>query len=210
MSGTTGGRTSDLHKSAFWIYGVTAMVMREPFANVIRHASTAGLSDWQVRLEILRTVIVLVLMARLFLLLGIYFDEVYVRPESAERFPRRSYPVDFLTGLMQLLTIVAASSTVSLHGRTRVGLPVFMVLTIAFLLFDIAWLAAAKLLRFSSAARIAGFAKFNEVTLAACVVGWGGVRIAGGDQVLADQIALLIVLAMTLFDMGRLIRNYDN
>lgn len=207
-SRNTEGRVSELHKSAFWIYGVTAMVMREPFASGIRHAATAGLGDWQVRLELLRTAVALLLMARFFLMLGRYFDEVYFRPESAACFPRRSYPMDFLTGLIQLLTLVAASSAVSLHGRTQAGISVFIVLTLLFLCLDIGWLAVSTLLRFSSTGRIAQFAKFNGLTVVFAVATWCGVRTASGNHVLADQAALFIVLALTLFDTGKLIREY--
>jgi hypothetical protein len=205
----TGGRVSDLHKSAFWIYGVTAMVMREPFASVIRHASTAGLGDWQVRLELVRIAVVLVLMARQFLLLGLYFDQVYIRPDAAARFPRRSYPIDFLTGLMQLLTIVAASTAVGLHARMWAGLTIFMILVGVFLLFEIGWLAVSAMLRFSSVPLIAKFAKFNGLTLAAVIVAWSAVRAAGRDSVFIDQCAFTIMLAFTLFEMGQLVRTYD-
>src|SRR4051812_42626435 len=92
-------RVPDLHKSAFWIYGVTAMVMREPLGIVLRHASSSGWSDGAVRLEALRTLIVLLLMSKQFLAAGIYFDRVYIQQESGERFPRRSYPMDFLFGM---------------------------------------------------------------------------------------------------------------
>src|SRR6266567_2466788 len=144
VDGKTTARISDLHKRAFWIYGVTAMVMREPFAAVIRHTAGVGLADWQVRLELLRVAVVLLLMARLFLASGLYFDEVYMRPESAARFPRRSYAVDFLAGLMQFLVIVAGSTAVSLHSRTLAELSPFVALAALFLLFENAWLALSN------------------------------------------------------------------
>ena len=77
-NGSEAPRVSDLHKSAFWIYGVTAMVMREPLAGLVRHIASAGMGNVQVRLETLRVAVVLVLMSRLFLESGLYFDEVYL------------------------------------------------------------------------------------------------------------------------------------
>jgi hypothetical protein len=203
--GTTAGRISDFHKSAFWIYGVTAMVMREPFATVIRHTSAAGLADWQVRLELLRVVVVLMLMARLFLASGLYFDEVYLQEGSAGRFPRRSYPVDFLAGLMQFLTIVAGSTVVALHDRSRWGLSVFAILVAAFLLFDAVWIALSKVLGFSTTREIAGRATFGSAALTIAVLA----GMASLDAVLAEQTAFACLLVLTLFDMTKLVREYD-
>jgi hypothetical protein len=203
--GTTTGRISDFHKSAFWIYGVTAMVMREPFATVIRHTSGAGLADWQVRLELIRVAVVLMLMARMFLASGLYFDEVYLRESSAARFPRRSYPVDFLSGLMQFLTIVAGSTVVALHSRSLAGLSVFAIFVAVFLLFDAAWIALSKVLGLSTTREIAGRASFGTAALTIAV--WTGM--ATRDAVLAEQTALAVLLIMTLFDMTKLMRQYD-
>jgi hypothetical protein len=200
------GRISDLHKSAFWIYGVTAMVMREPFATVIRHAASAGFGDWQVRLEVIRVVAVLMLMARIFLASGLYFDEVYLREDSAIRFPRRSYPVDFLAGLLQFLIIVAASTVVTLHSRSRSGFSVFALLVTAFLLFDAVWIAFSALLRLSTTREIGRRATFGSAALAIAV--WIGFAFAGRDPVLTDQIAFAWLIALTVFEMSKLVRQY--
>jgi hypothetical protein len=200
------GRISDLHKSAFWIYGVTAMVMREPFATVIRHTAAAGFSDWQVRLELVRVAVVLILMARIFLASGLYFDEVYLREDSGARFPRKSYPVDFLAGLMQFLIIVAASTVVTLHSRSRLGISVFALLVIAFLLFDAGWIALSALLRLSTTREIAGRATFGAAGF--ILVVWAGFAMAQGDAVLADQTAFAGLIVLTLFEMSRLVRQY--
>ena len=106
---------SNLERSAFWIYGVTAMIMREPMSTLLRHGSTAGWGDPLIRVETLRVLVVLVFLSRLFLAAGLHFEIVFMRPESAKLFPKRSYPVDFLAGLGQLLVGVAASTVVSLH-----------------------------------------------------------------------------------------------
>ena len=200
-------RISDLHKSAFWIYGVTAMVMREPFATVIRHTASAGLGDWQVRLELIRVAIVLMLMARIFLASGLYFDEVYLREDSTVRFPSRSYPVDFLAGLMQFLIIVGASTVVALHSRSRLGISVFTLLVLAFLLFDAVWIGLSMLLRLSTTKEVARRATFGGAALTAAV--WTGFRVAGRDAVFADQAAFICLMALTAVEMARLVRQYD-
>lgn len=208
-TGSSGTRIADLHKSAFWIYGVTAMVMREPFASVIRHISTAGTEDWQVRLEVFRIVVVLVLMARLFLASGLYFDAVYMRPESAAKYPKRSYATDFLSGLLQFLLIVAASTAVALHPRLSGGLSIFLLLTAAFLLSEVVWLALALALEYSSTQQIARSAKFNGALLIAGTLAGGGMRLGGADPVLAEQIVLGLWLAAVLIHIAKLVREYD-
>ena len=64
-------RISEFHKGAFWIYGVTAMVMHDPLSHTLSHISSAGLANWEVRLEIWRCAVLLVLMARFFLAAGL-------------------------------------------------------------------------------------------------------------------------------------------
>src|SRR4051794_22867351 len=93
------------------------MVMREPFGLIIRHTTEAGFGNWQVRLELLRVAVILILLARLFLISGLYFESVYMQPDSADRYPRRSYPTDFLAGLAQFLVGAAATTAVGLHTR---------------------------------------------------------------------------------------------
>jgi hypothetical protein len=199
---------SNLEKSAFWIYGVTAMVMREPFASVLRHASAAGIRDWQVRLELLRVLVVLILMSRLFLASGLYFDIVYMRADSAARFPRRSYPMDFLAGLAQLLIVVGASTIVGLHDRMPGELSLFMALVAVFLISETVWLLLSLALRFSSAPLVSGFAKFNLAVLGICFLAWLAARFGGASPVFGDGLALLLLFAFTAFDIVRLIRKY--
>ena len=43
--------------------------------------------------------ILLLLSRQLFLVSELYFEQVFMQPDSADRYPRRSYPIDFLAGL---------------------------------------------------------------------------------------------------------------
>jgi hypothetical protein len=203
-------RISDLQRSAFWIYGVTAMVMREPLGLIVRHTTEAGLGNWQVRLELLRVGVILLLLSRLFLVSGLYFEQVFMQPESADRYPRRSYPIDFLAGLAQFLVGAAATTAVGTHLRISGKLAPFTLLAALFLIVDIGWLATAALRGFSSVTLIGGHAKYNGAMLIAAAVAWGAVAGAGGDAVLADQAALSILAAFTLFDISRLVRRYES
>jgi hypothetical protein len=209
-SATSVRRISDLQRSAFWIYGVTAMVMREPFGLIIRHTTEAGLGNWQVRLELLRVTVILFLLARLFLVSGLYFETVYMQPDSSERYPRRSYPTDFLAGLAQFLVGAAATTAIGLHSRISQSLAPFTLTVALFLLIDAGWLAVAQLRAFSSTGLIRREASRNFVILAAATLLSGISRLSGADTVLSDQIALFTIAAGTGFDVLQQIRIYES
>jgi hypothetical protein len=199
---------SNLEKSAFWIYGVTAMIMREPLGTLLRHASTAGLGDPLVRDEILRVAVVLAFLSRLFLAAGLHFEIVYMRPGGEKRYPRRSYPVDFLAGLIQLLVGVAASTVVSLHAEQAGGTELFNILASLFLLADQLWLGVTALLRFSAVKEVARRAKRGLAILFLSFVLAVASRFAGADAALADEIWLGALLVLSSVDAAVVIRNY--
>ncbi|HXJ40808.1 MAG TPA: hypothetical protein VNH18_16120 [Bryobacteraceae bacterium] len=203
------GRVSELHKSAFWIYGVTALVMRVPFESVIRHASLAGTGDWQVRLEMLRVVVVLVLLARMFLAAGRHFDLVYIRADAAVQYPRRNYPMDFLMCLVELLIVVALSTTVTLHVRGIAGISLFSGIAGLSLLYENGWLAASRAMGLTAVRNIAAFAAANDVAFAGLALGFGASRLAGADAVFAEQTGLCLVLAISLRELPRLVREEE-
>ena len=185
------------------------MVMREPLGLAVRHLSEAGLGNWQVRLELLRIAVILLLLSRLFLVSGLYFEEVFMQPDSADRFPRRSYPIDFLAGLTQFLVGAAATTVVDTHLRIAGEFAAFTLLAELFLIVDLGWLAIAALRRFSSVARIAHHTKVNGEMLIASMAAFGLVRIAGGDPVFADQTALTVLAGFSVFGITRQIRRYE-
>jgi hypothetical protein len=203
-------RISDLQRSAFWIYGITAMVMREPFGIIVRHSTEAGWGNWQVRLEVLRVLVILLLLSRLFLVSGLYFEQVYMQPDSADRYPKRSYPIDFLAGLKQFLVGAAATTTVAMHQRVAGEFAPFTMLVALFLLVDAGWLAVAKLRGFSAAGLIQKKAVWNAGTLLAAFIAWGVARAAGADAVFADQVALGVLAVACCWDVLQQVRIYES
>jgi hypothetical protein len=194
-----GGRVSDLHRSAFWIYGVTAMVMREPLANTVRRLSSPGPGSLEVQGEVLRVAVVLALMSRLFLASGLFFDEVHLRPDGASRFPRRSYPVDFLSGLLQFLLLVAASTTIAAPGP-------FALLIGAFLLYENLWWAASAALRLSSTRPVRRMARAGTLAFLICGAVYAGAELAG--MPLLRLLPPVVLLAVTFRELAGLIREY--
>lgn len=202
MAGAAGsGRVSDLHKSAFWIYGVTAMVMREPLANVIRHTAASGLGSYEVQVELLRVMAILALMSRLFLASGLYFDEVHLRPEASALYARRSYPVDFLAGLLQFLLLVGASTAIALAWP-------FAAMVGAFLLFENFWCAISAMTGLSTASRVSQMARGGRLAFLVCGLIYLAAAGAGLAQI-SQILPLVVLLALTFLETARLVRAYD-
>lgn len=185
------------------------MVMREPLGLIIRHISDAGLRSWQVRLELLRLAVILLLLSRLFLFSGLYFEQVFMRPDSAERYPSRSYAIDFLNGLAQFLIATAATTVIGLHVRIAGWFAPFTLLVYVFLLGDWVWLGIAKARRFSATPLIASWAGSNAIIVIASAIASGVALLAGADPVFAGQTALLVIAAITLWRIFKLIRMFE-
>jgi hypothetical protein len=192
---------ADLHKSAFWIYGVTAMVMREPLGSWLRHAAESGLGAPAVQEEGLRVALVLALMSRFFLASGLFFDEVYLRPGSGTKYPRRSYALDFLCGLLQLLLAVGASTAIGVA-------PAYAAMVGAFLAFDAVWLAATAGMGLSTTARVAASARAGGATLLVSAAVWAGLA-ATGMEGGSRMAAAALLLGITGWQAARLVRAYD-
>ncbi len=175
-------RIPDLHRSAFWIYALTVTVIREAVYTVFHHAATLGWHDSTVQLEALRTLVVLVLLARQMLSAGMYFDRVYLQPDSGTNFPRRSYPIDFLFGLTELLTAVAASTTYSL--------PSFDACVAVNLSWVALWLGVSAALGYSTVRVIAPGLAVNAAILAILAL----VRATAGEAAAAIGLLILVTL----------------
>ncbi len=190
----TAPRVPDFHKSAFWIYGVTAMVMREPLSVVLHHAATAGWQNTGVQLEALRGLVVWLVMSRQFTVAGIYFDRVYLQPDSATRFPRRSYPHDFIVGIGALLAAVGASTVVGSNSN------IFDYVIGVALSWDLLWLAIAAAARHSSVPVMASGVAWKIGILA---------LFAAALAAFGELPAYCVLLVGLLVHMGRLIADYD-
>jgi hypothetical protein len=203
-------RVTDLQRSAFWIYGVTALVLREPMGTVIGHAARLGLGNWQVRLEVLRVLVILILLSRLFLMSGLFLEKVYMSPDSDERFPRRSYPIDFLAGLIQFLLATAAATTLALDVRVAGVYSPFSVMVAIFLLFDLLWLALTALRRFSTVDLVARQAVVNLVLLVGSGTVAGIARVVGLDAVFGEQTGLVLVGLLATGHLAVQVLSYES
>lgn len=201
-------RIPDSHKNAFWIYGVTAMVMREPLGVVVRSVSTDGIANRAVQVECLRLAVILLILSRQFLTAGTFFDRVYLGPDSAEKFPRRSYPLDFLTRLMEMLVAVAMATAVGLEAFPQGGLTPFTILTGILLLLEGVWLLVARVARYSTVGEIAPTARANAVAFLLSALLYVAARASRFRPDAADIVFLSVVVLFSAFQLAGQIRSY--
>lgn len=208
MADAPAPRVPDSHKNAFWIYGVTAMILREPLSIVTRDVTAKGLSEHAVQMECLRMLAVLLVLSRQFLSAGVYFDRVYLQPDSAAKFPRRSYPLDFLTRLVDLLAAVAASTVVGTNIFSFAALTPFVLVVALLFVLDAVWLAAAKAAQFSTVTALSLPARASMGVFALCAAIYAGARISNIAPETIDATLLLVIVVSTMIQLGSQIRAY--
>jgi hypothetical protein len=205
---TSSVRIPDSHKNAFWIYGVTAMIMQGPLSVVVRGLSAQGIGNRAVQVEGLRLVVVFLILSRQFLAAGVFFDQVYLQSDAAVKFPSRSYPVDFLMRLTELLIAVAASTAVGLDPYPQKGLATFTILAGILLLLESLWLAVARGAGYSTASLISPVARANALAFLICAALYGAIRWAGAETWIADAVVLCALILFTAIQLARQIRTY--
>ena len=203
-------RIPDSHKNAFWLYGVAGMVMREPLSVLVRDASAQGFASPAVQLEALRVMLVFLILSRVFMGAGVYFDRVYLQPESAANFPRRNYAADFLATLTELLVAVAASTAVAIHTRTIGGLTPFSILIALLLVSEPLKLVATRAAGYSTAGEIAPDARAGAIAFLLADATYMTMRMLGFGPVRTEAAALIAVAVCTAARLLNQIRTYGS
>ena len=203
-------RIPDSHKNAFWIYGVTGMVMREPLSVLVRDASAQGFASPIVQLESLRVLVVFLILSRVFMGAGVYFDRVYLQPESAANFPRRNYAADFLATLTELLVAVGASTAIAIHTRSIGGLTPFSILIALLLVSEPLKLLGTRLAGYSTVAEIAPAARASAIAFLLADAVYMTMRVLGFGPVRTEAAALTAVAVCTAIRLLDQIRTYGS
>ncbi|MBI3679629.1 MAG: hypothetical protein HY235_04470 [Acidobacteria bacterium] len=187
-----------------------SLAIREPLVHVIPHLITDGMSNWQVQLEIWRLFVFLILTVRFYLGSGLYFDDVYVNSSTKGKYSRRSYPIDFLSGLLHFLMFFACAIALSLHQRIGTEISYFLALLVLILLYDNIWWLARYVSNFDTIKQIREWSNYNNLTtiitvaaLIACRVGFRK------DPVFSEHMAIFPVLAFSLYDIKQLMSRYE-
>jgi hypothetical protein len=140
---------SKSHNHAFFVYGViVGLSIREALVKVVPHALPALVeggavtpadSSAQITLEAARLVTFLVVLIRLYIGAGIYFDRVYCAEASEKNFPKKNYGLDFLMGTIHFIILFVWAETIVGHNRFAHGMSGFLRLLGLVLLYDLVW-----------------------------------------------------------------------
>jgi hypothetical protein len=210
MSAPAPARIPDAHKSAFWIYGVTAMVMREPLSIFVHDLSSTGPANPGVQLEGLRVFLVFLFLTCQFLSAGIFFDRVYLEPNSSAQFPHRSYPVDFISRMIELLVAVAAAGAVGIHARHIGGLAPFTMLVAILLLLQPVWLVVAKTAGYSTVSELIPAARVSALAFLLGDAIYMSMLALHFEPAKADAAALFSVVVVISARLAVQIRSYGH
>jgi hypothetical protein len=197
-----------LHPQASWLYGVVvALAIREGLAQVIPQITSPlhNGETWAITLQIWRLTVFLFVLIRFFLGSVKYFDEIHHDPESSRRYQTKSYGLDFLVGLVHFILFFGWATTIAdvRHHELATGLSHFVKIGGVILLYDVVWFAVSW--RYDTRREILPWTCINLITVLLCAAvifpPWPA------DAVLREQIAIPIVMFISLVDIVGLISN---
>jgi hypothetical protein len=132
-----------LHSHSFYLFGVVVgLSIREA---LVRTGSDLFLPTkveiWKVHLEALRLIIFLLTITCFYFGAGVFFDKIYINPETATRYQRKNYGLDFSFGLIHFLAFFAWALSINDYSRSpKWGVSPFLGFLSAIFLYDLAWL----------------------------------------------------------------------
>lgn len=184
-----------LHSHAFYLYGVVvALAIREVLLRVGTHAfvPVAGeqVESWKIHLEALRLVLFLIAITCFYFGSGVFFDKVYINPDTAREFQKKNYGLDFTIGLIHFLIFFAWSLTITNHSRNGWGLSPFFGFLSAIFLYDLVWLIAN--VRYDSLQEIKLWAFMSALVFFVGAVGFFVARSLLNNDAVAEEISFLI------------------
>lgn len=201
---------SDLHPPAF---GVTVVVVglaiREAIIRVIPSATSldsgeAALPEWQMVLEALRVALFLVVLIRFYLGSVSYFQEVYFHPETAKKYIRTNYWLDYFLGFVHFMLFFAWATTVNNNERNHTaGASHYLGFGSLVLLYDAVWLAAS--FRLSTFNRIKFWTVCNITTVAlSASIFFTAKEVTSFDPVMREQLAMIPLALISVIDLAEI------
>lgn len=199
-----------LHKDAFWVYGViVGLAIREVLSHVVPDFISRGWTDWWVQLEVWRSLVFVLIVIQFYLGSSLYFSKVYFRRQSATQFVKRSYPIDFLCGLVHFLVFFVWSITSYHVERARNEVSYFTIALAVVLLYDNVWYIASELANLDTTNEIKPWRDTNHLAFIACLVVYLLVRLAFGmDPVFTEHMILYPAAILGAWDLLKILSGY--
>jgi len=196
-----------LHSHAFYLYGVIAglsvrevLVRTGPDLFLILSSKT---ESWKVHLEWTRLIVFFFTICAFYFGSGLYFDKVYTNTETAGRFVKKNYGLDYCFGLIHFLIFFACALTINDYSRTPSGISLFLIFLAAIFLYDLPWLLANT--SYDSSEEIKIWAEVCLIVVFLAGVVFMFVKyVLGKDPVVAEEASLCVFLIYLLFDMAEL------
>lgn len=189
---------------AFWLYGVLVGLSITHALNFAIPEIFAPRSDppidpvqLSVRLFVFLTVIV-----RFYLGSATFFEAAYSQPEAAEKYPKKSFGLDFLFGFIHFVFFFAWAASLDLTSQSP---RLFFALLMAILLYDTLWFLACRENDTRRLMKVWTFINFLTVVFA--LVPYWGIQVSGGSPLVAEYVAYLVVLFVSIVDLVELARS---
>ena len=194
-----------LHTHANYIYGViVGLAIREALVRTVPQLIPPfSLELWKVYLVVFRLILFLLTITCFYFGAGIYFDKVHLNPETAVKYPRKSYGLDFASGLIHFLIFFAWSLTVVDFSRHAAGVSPFLFLLSAVFLYDLVWIFAN--VRFDSVQEIKMWTLMCLFVFVVATAVFFVSRTITQNDVFSEELALVVYLAYLAGDAVELL-----
>ncbi|HZH29625.1 MAG TPA: hypothetical protein VEY11_02445 [Pyrinomonadaceae bacterium] len=187
-----------LHKDAFWLYGIiVGLAIREALTEVLPHIFSTTSIPFEHFLEGVRLLVFLILAIRFYLGSVTYFRDAYICEKAKADYSKKNYFLDFFVGFFHFLLFFALATSINIHERPLWLFPLLLVIV---LFYDVPWL----IINWSNDTSdlIKMWTAINFGTLVVVVPLFYGLKGGGMSVARAEEIALLIVLIVSMVDIG--------
>lgn len=131
-----------LHEHYFWLYGVfVGLAIQQALGVATPHLlNRTATSSWHGYEDAIRLGVFLFLIIRFYLGSGYFFKTAYIG-DSAHKYKKKNYFIDFVFGLFHFLLFFGLAATLEFHDGHESR---FLVLLLIILMYDGLWFLAAR------------------------------------------------------------------
>lgn len=138
-----------LHTQAFWLYStIVALAIKEALTNTIPHLINPPPGPLGHRAhDAFRLVVFLVVTIRFYLGATIFFETAHAGETADEKYPHKSYVIDFLFGIFQFLLFLVWAFSIDIHSMP---IKLFPAMLAIILFYDMIWLCVCLSLKYAT------------------------------------------------------------
>ena len=192
-----------LHEHAFWLYGVIAgLAIEEALGSVIPHlftrAEVSGGASQDTKLlfaAFFRLAVFLIVIIRFYVGSALFFESAHIHVPEHARESKRSYALDFVTGLIHFLLFFIWAFSIDVHTK---GLRWFPALLALILLYDVLWVLIYLLKGLDKHPLVTFWTMINALTLLLAGLLYAWLR---RQPLVAEQVAFIVVIVASLVDL---------